>query len=441
MNKHSHTSARTTLILLFAINFLNFFDRTMPAVVLEPIRKEFDLDDTMLGLVGTVFTLIYAVAGLPLGRLADRVARKHVLSAGVFVWSLMTAASGVAWNLVSFLLIRVGVGVGEASCAPAANSLIADLYPSSARARAMGVFMLGLPLGSLACFSIGGYWAQQYGWRAPFFFAAVPGLLVCCALFFLHEPARGSQEAYQVDCHAPIENPYRRIIATPTLWWIILSGTSVHFASYAMVTFLPAFLVRFHHLSVGQAGGVCAIVLGLTGVVGLTAGGWLADRIHQAYRRGRLLLGAACLIGSAPLLWMGFGFSAGSTVLLTMLLAIAWLMYFMYFVTVYPSIPDIIEPRLRGTAMALYFFFQYVLGAGFGTLVTGALSDHYAKAAMSAAGATAMIDSYRALGLQSALGLVLPLAVLVTGVALVFASRSFVADSTRVAVGAQPALA
>ena len=125
------------LFLLFLINLMNFFDRTIPAVVLEPIRKEFALDDTALGLLGASFTLIYAVAGIPLGYLADRFRRTGILAAGLTVWSVLTAASGLAWSFMSFFWIRLSVGVGEASCAPAANSLIGDLFPSDKRARAL----------------------------------------------------------------------------------------------------------------------------------------------------------------------------------------------------------------------------------------------------------------------------------------------------------------
>jgi len=156
MTATAQAGVRYALAMLFLINFLNFFDRAIPAVVLEPIRKEFNLDDTWLGLLGTSFTLIYALAGLPLGRLSDKMRRTWVLSGGVFVWSLLTAASGAAWNFVSFFLIRLGVGVGEASCAPASNSMIGDMYPSQQRARALGLFMLGLPLGQLASFALVG---------------------------------------------------------------------------------------------------------------------------------------------------------------------------------------------------------------------------------------------------------------------------------------------
>jgi MFS family permease len=248
----------------------------------------------------------------------------------------------------------------------------------------------------------------------------------------LPEPVRGSQESYALDTTTPISNPYRRVLAIPTLWWIILSGAAVNFASYALSTFLPSLLVRYHHVNVAQAGVVAAIVFGVMGLIALSAGGWVADKLHQAFPRGRLMLGALCLLASAPLLWLGLSRPAGDVTSVTALLSAGWFLYFMYFVTVYASVQDVVEPRLRATAMAVYFFFQYILGAGFGTVVTGALSDMYAKRAMQVAGATEISDVFRAVGLQSALSLAVPAGILVTGIALWFASRSFVSDAARV---------
>lgn len=423
---------RYTLLILFLINFLNFFDRAIPAVVLEPIRAEFKLNDTMLGLLGTGFTLIYALAGLPIGRLSDRVPRTRVLAVGVFVWSLMTAASGFAWNFVSLFLIRLGVGIGEASCAPAANSMIGDMYPAQKRARALGFFMLGLPIANLACFSLVGYLAQRYGWRTPFLLAALPGFALAVLAWRLREPVRGAQESYRVDADKTIANPYRKLMRIPTLWWIILSGAALNFAAYALGTFLPSLMIRYHHTSVAQAGMVAALVLGGTGIIALGVGGWISDRAHSKHSSGRLRLGSACLLAASPLLWLGLTQPAGAVALTALYLSVGWAMFFMYFVTVYPSVQDVVEPQLRASAMALYFFFQYVLGAGFGTVITGILSDHYARQAMRIADATELNDSFRAIGLQSSMSIVVPLAILLTGVALWFAAGRFSRDVAQV---------
>jgi predicted MFS family arabinose efflux permease len=417
-----------SLGVLFLINFLNFFDRAIPAVVLEPLRKEFQVNDTWLGLLVTAFTLVYAAAGIPLGRLSDNYPRTRVLGAGVFLWSLMTAASGVAWSFVSFFLIRIGVGIGEASCAPAGNSMIGDLFPARQRGRALGIFMLGLPLGGFAAFAGVGYLAQHYGWRTPFMLAALPGFVAMTLVWFLKEPQRGAQEHYALDAAAKVDRPFRRILSLPTVWWIILSGVGVNFAAYAINTFLPALMIRYHGLNVAQAGGVASIVLGLTGLVGLIGGGWAADFLHQRYPRGRLMLGAGALLIAAPLLWFGFNQPVGHVAMLTVLLGGGWLLVFVYYTTVYAALQDVVEPRLRATAMAVYLFFNYVLGAAFGSTVTGVLSDHGAHRAMSEAGATVMTDAFRAAGLQSSLSTVVPLAIGLTGVALWIAAHSFVRD-------------
>src|SRR5882757_10221325 len=383
MNTSAVKGAWYTLFLLSLINFLNFFDRTIPAVVLEPIRREFSLTDTQLGLLVTAFTLVYAVAGLPLGRLADRTKRTRILAAGVFVWSLMTAASAMGRSFTMLFLARLLVGVGEASCAPAANSLIGDLFPSEKRARALGIFMLGLPLGLLLAFSIVGALAQNYGWRVPFYLAAIPGFVVAAMILFATEPVRGSQETYAIDPTTPVDRPMRRILAIPTVWWIIASGATVNFAAYAMGTFLPTMLIRYHGLSIGKAGLIAAVVLGATGLVGLTAGGWLADYLHKRFLRGRLLLACCSMLVATPLLYFGLAQPAGAADAATILLSLGWLLYFSYYCSVYSALQDVVDPRLRATAMAVYFFFQYVLGAGFGTIVTGALSDMDARQAMA----------------------------------------------------------
>src|SRR5687767_11286516 len=142
---HPPKGARFALAVLFGINFMNFFDRQVAGALSEPLRIEFGLSDTQLGMVATVFTLVYATVGVPLGRLTDRWLRTRLIAIGIASWSVLTAASGAAFSVSTFVAARIGVGIGEASCAPASQSLIADLYPVERRARAMGVFMLGLP--------------------------------------------------------------------------------------------------------------------------------------------------------------------------------------------------------------------------------------------------------------------------------------------------------
>ena len=226
------------MFVLFAINTLNFFDRQILGAVGEPIRKEFGLDDASLGLLGTAFTLLYAFVGVPLGRLADQVGRKKILSVGVFFWSLLTAASGVAQSYWQIFALRLGVGVGEASCAPAATSLIGDMFPPNWRAKAISIFMLGLPVGVALSFAVSGTVAKEYGWRAAFLVAGLPGVLCTIAVLFLREPKRGAAELHDIGEQKRPGSPYLLVLRSPTMRWIILSGAVHNFNMYAIGAFI-----------------------------------------------------------------------------------------------------------------------------------------------------------------------------------------------------------
>jgi predicted MFS family arabinose efflux permease len=270
------------LFVLFAINMINFFDRNMFGAVGEAVRKEWGLGDAAIGLIATSFTLLYAVVGLPLGRLSDRMSRTKILSIGLFVWSFLTSASGLARNYWQLFAVRLGVGVGEATCAPAANSLIGDLFPTSRRAWALSVFMLGLPIGNGLAYAVGGPMTQAYGWRTAFFVAGIPGLLCVLAVRWLAEPRRGMREPLDVGERCRGGSPYKVVLSLPTMWWLIASGALHNFNMYAIAQFLSPFLIRFHHVTIKEAGLLSTVVFGLSGIGGLLLGGIAAD---AAYRR------------------------------------------------------------------------------------------------------------------------------------------------------------
>ena len=161
MRSHSGTA----LAVLFLVNVLNFYDRLVLGAVLEPLRREFSLSDTQLGAMVTLFTVIYAVMGLPAGRLADTRGRRGLLAAGVAIWTGLTGLAALATSYAMLLGTRLGVGIGEAVCTPAATSWIGDVVPPSRRTRAMAWFMMAVPVGGLLSFGIGGPMAQRYGWR------------------------------------------------------------------------------------------------------------------------------------------------------------------------------------------------------------------------------------------------------------------------------------
>src|SRR5687767_8620745 len=234
---------RYALAVLFAINAVNFYDRQILGALGEPIRREWKLTDAELGALGTAFTLLYAFAGVPLGRLSDTGSRTRILSVGVFVWSMLTALSGLARGFWQLFVLRLGVGVGEASCAPAATSLIGDLFPPERRGRALAVFMLGLPFGISASYAVSSTIAQAWGWRAAFYLAALPGIACAAAVLLVTEPRRGLSESRDVGVRRRAGSPYRLVLSIPTLWWLILSGAVHNFNMYAISSFLSPYLM------------------------------------------------------------------------------------------------------------------------------------------------------------------------------------------------------
>ena len=410
--------------VLFAINLLNFYDRQVLGPLLEPIRKEFHLTDTQLGLLGTIFTILYAIVGVPFGRLADLWSRKKLMALGMIVWSALTAASGLAASYAMLLVTRLGVGVGEAVCAPVATSWIGDLFPVNRRSRALAFFMLAVPLGTGLSYMVSGPVAQAFGWRAALWLAAAPVLVLAPVLFLLREPRCGASESH---LSAGRHISAWSVVRIPTLWWIIASGALINFNLYALGTFLPAFLTRVHGLSVARSGLWLGVGHMLAGIFAATTGGIIGDWAIRRRQNGRMLAASAAALAAAPLAWWSVMQPAGSWIQVTVLMCAAYGLLNTYYGMVYSSIHDIVAPALRGTAMSVYFMAMYLCGASFGPLITGRLSDVMARRAASMAGSSTITEAARAIGLQQAM-LVIPALSLVLALVLFAGSRTIARD-------------
>lgn len=421
----SKFAAWYALIVLFAINTLNFFDRLIIAAVGEPIRKEFGLSDASLGALGTAFILLYAVVGIPFGRLADKAPRKWILSAGVFVWSLLTAATGFAQNFWQMFALRLGVGVGEASCAPASASLIGDLFPSAKRGRAISIFMLGLPVGIAMSFAISGTITKAYGWRTAFLVAGIPGILFAVAALFIREPVRGASDVPLAD--TPQRSPYRQILSSPTMRWIIVSGILHNFSLYAVSSFLTPFLMRYHGLDIQNAGFAAMVINGILTLPGLLIGGVIGDAAKKSRTNGALIVATVACFLAAPFYYLSLGVGKGDVYPFVLLMGTAIALVYFYYPIVYSTIQDITPHRQRGTAMSVYFLAMYLLGGALGPVVIGRISDHFTKQAATAAGIVDMspsaLEPFKAAGLHSAMYVVPALCVLLA-VVMLAAARS-----------------
>jgi MFS family permease len=423
------------LAVLFLINALNFFDRQIIGAVGEPIRKEFGLSDSALGALNTAFTLLYAFVGLPLGTLADKVSRKKILAVGVFLWSLMTAASGLARNFWQIFAMRLGVGVGEATCAPAATSLISDYFQTEKRAKAMSIFMLGLPVGLALSFAVSGAVAKNYGWRAAFLVAGLPGLLCVLAVLFIREPARGAVEAVNVGVRKRAGSAYKLILSSPTMIWLILSGALHNFNMYALGGFITPYLMRHHNLDIAQANYVAMIVYGLLGAPGLLLGGFIGDWAKRRRPDGALLIATLAILLSVPFFFFSIGIASGEYIAFSALIGASCALMYFYYSIVYSTIADVTEPALRGTAMAVYFLAMYLLGASLGPYIVGLISDYFTQQAAAAAGVTEFtaktLEPFRGAGLRSAMYLVPVLSTLLMLV-LFAASRTVKKDVEKI---------
>jgi MFS family permease len=379
------------LAVLFAINLLNFYDRLILGAVGEALRKDWELTDIQLGWLGTAFILLYAIIGVPLGRWADRGNRSRILAGGVAAWSVLTAACGLARNYWQMFGLRLAVGVGEATCAPAANSLIGDLFPARMRATALSIFMLGLPIGHTLCYPISGYMAYNFSWRAAFYVAMVPGLLCAIGALMIREPLRGATETLNIGARRREGNPFLLVLGTPTMLWIIVSGALHNFNMYAIGGFLTPYLTRVHGLDIRFANNVSMFLFGLAGIPGMILGGMLGDIVIRRWRNGRLLVAATAIAVAVPALYFALGQPVGETVLLgvsmggwlsfSLLFGLGSMMLYVYYGTVYSTIQDVIEPSLRATAMALYFCAMYLVGGAAGPVATGYLSEHFTQRA------------------------------------------------------------
>jgi MFS family permease len=416
-----------SLAVLFLINVLNFYDRNVAGALAEPMKAEFSLSDADIGLLGSAFIWLYAIIGVPLGRMADQLSRKTILIGGVIVWSALTAMNALAQNYSHLMVSRLGVAVGEAAVAPTAASWIGDLFPVEKRARALAFFMLGVPIGGSLAYICSGPAAQAFGWRNALVIAAAPALLLVPALMFIKEPPRGASERHTVISDGASMWSVLRI---PTLWWIIASGALLNFNMYAYGTFLVSLFVRTHKETLATAGIIVGIIYAVGGIAGGTLAGNLGDKIIRSRKDGRMLVAAAIALGGVPLAYLGIIQGQGSWLMAAGLLTLAYGACNSYYGLVYSSIQDIVPPRLRASTMSIYFMFMYMCGASMGPLLTGYLSDWRAKAAAQALGLPVVNAQARALGLQEAM-LIIPVLSFLLAVVLWAGSKTISRDMDR----------
>lgn len=376
--------ARTTLWMLLVVYILNFLDRQIVNILAEPIRRDLGLSDTQLGLLtGLAFALFYAILGVPIARYADRprTDRVGLIAVSLGLWSAMTALCGLAQNFVQLLLARVGVGVGEAGCTPAAHSLISDTVPRERRASAIAFYGLGIPIGGLLGMVIGGQLADQLGWRQAFLIVGLPGLLVALLFWWLvSEPRRA---AMAIAHHAPTSTSFAaawaEIRASRAFLPLTVGAATVAFLAYGKGVWTTVFFIRTFGLSPGEVGLWLGLGYGIAGVLGTWLGGWLADRYGKRNPKHYLTGPALSMIVAAPLLYLGY--SADDWRVALALIFLPTIANTLYYGPAYACAQSLVSPRARAVAASLVVFAQNLIGLGLGPLFFGMLSDYFRPAA------------------------------------------------------------
>ena len=281
---------RYALAILTLINLFNYLDRWVVAAVVESIKKsELHLSDTQLGLVGTGFIVVYTLTSPLFGALGDRRKRPPLIALGVAVWSVATSLAGFARGFVSLFIARSAVGVGEAAYGTIAPALLADSFPIERRGRVLAVFFCAIPIGSAAGYILGGLVDQHFGWRAAFWIAGAPGLLLALLVLLVKDPPRGLHDAARSKiAHRRIgPSAYRDLFRNRPFILTALGYGAYTFALGGLGFWMPAFLERVRGMPRSEATVTFGAIALVTGFVGTFAGGWLGDfflrRSKQSY--------------------------------------------------------------------------------------------------------------------------------------------------------------
>lgn len=372
------------LFLLSLIYVFSYIDRLIISVLVEPIKAEFGVSDTMIGLLtGVAFALFYTAFGLPLGRLSDRIGRKPVIAVACIAWSILTMLSGIVTSFLLLVILRIGVAIGEAGASAPSVAMISELYPARSRSRALAVFGLGPALGAIFGIGMGGLLVDSYGWRATLIIVGAPGIAIGLLLAFTAKGPKPTTTSSALAAEESLGETVKVLFRTPGFWQIIATGSTAAITGYAIQMWTPSFLIRSHSLSIQEAGMLMGIGGGLMAVIGTLFCGYVADKLSArdpGWQLGTALLGTGL---SVPLALMFYMWPAGTAFMLgDVAVPVGFLFYigFAFFgvwwtVPCYGAMAQMLPANKLAQGTAFFFMGVTLLGAGLGPLIAGAISD------------------------------------------------------------------
>ncbi|MGA9574608.1 MAG: MFS transporter, partial [Lysobacterales bacterium] len=405
------------LALLTLVYTFNFIDRQLLVILQEPIKADLGLSDTQLGLLtGFAFAVFYVVCGIPIARLADKGVRRSIIALALTVWSFMTAVSGLSQNYLQLLLARMGVGVGEAGGSPPAHSMISDIFSPGFRATALSIYSVGIYIGILIGFMLGGWVAEFFGWRLAFLVVGLPGIILAIVVrFSVREPIRGWAEGASgnVASALPLGQVLRLLWSRPSFRFLAMAASMQAFIIYGIGNWLPSFFLRTYDISIGELGTWMALAAGFGGGAGSYFGGWIADRMGARDARWYLWMPAILVAIVVPTLYVIISVKA---IYLGLVLTAPFnFLTAAYLGSVLAVSHSLVGQRMRALTSAILFFAINLIGMGLGPLSIGLLSDYLAAKGVVASLGNAML----VIGLG---------AVLVTCLNYVFAAKTVRAD-------------
>ena len=369
------------LLLLTGVYSFNFIDRQLVVILAPELKKPFaegglGLSDTDIGLLtGLAFAAIYVILGIPIARYADRSNRKNIVSISLAFWSLMTAISGFAQNFFHLVLARIGVGVGEAGGSPPSHSIISDYFPPEKRGTALSVYSMGVYIGVLLGFLIGGFIAQRYGWRYAFFALGIPGMIYAAVLYFtVKEPPKGMSDKAETEVESASFWEVMKLLFSKKTFVYIALGSGLHtFMTYGVGNHFPSFLAGIHEMPILQIGIALGLTAGFGGMIGTFMGGYIADRMREKDIRWYLWISiVAGLIHYIPGVVIYF---SPNTTLVIVLVFFSNILSAMYLGPTLAVTHSLVNAKMRALASAVLFFILNLIGLGFGPLAIGMVSD------------------------------------------------------------------
>ena len=360
---------RTALVLLTALNLLNYIDRSVLNAVQPLIQSEFHVSDAQIGRLTTVFLIFYTLAAPFMGPLADRYSRRLIISLGAFAWSGATLLTAVTHSYDALLIRHTLVGVGEASFVTISPTVVADLFPESVRGRVLGFFYLAIPVGFALGYPIGGYFGTHYGWRVPFLLAGFPGFVLGALVLLLPDPPRGQFDSLK-------ETPERRsvsgLVRNPAFLTATFGMAMMTFAQGGLLVWMPTFLSRMRGYTLLQANNLFGVILAIDGTIASLAGGWLGDRLLRRTRSAYYLVSAASMGLGIPVMMIAL-FNRGPAMVPG--IAVAGFLLLLNTAPLNAAVINSVGGHIRATAIAVNLFVIHFLGDAFSPWLIGRVSD------------------------------------------------------------------